>query len=404
MLLFVDRFKCFDLLIPSFCISLARDLGLPGHLATCIKGFFSGQYKCFKLGPFFGPRVVQSNGIIQGCPFSVLFAHLIFSVFAKRIQNTAQISFASFLDDTKLWSKVSDFPALVNAASQLSNFDAAVGQIQNDAKSAILCRKKKETQRFLIQVGRRLTKKTSAKSLGFFHTSHRRGGGKLQDARLEKAKATVLKVSKLPLSGWQKGFYIKLNAHSQWLHGSEIQAPSKTAFGKLRTGVVNAVFPRKNNMRSPFLATSTHSDVWIDPWAAWVNGAPVVLARLLKDLGWTWADDPCVWSRRSDANFYLHSGSQTFFQEELERSVRQRLVAQSPIRHDNLGDAKDRHINIELTRFFADGDFASSDVSDVLAQHISQIPTSIQHAKLILPFMLTGSLFDGPRKQRSGLV
>ena len=193
-------------------------------------------------------------------------------------------------------------------------------------------------------------------------------------------------------------------------------------------------------MRCPFLATSTHSDVWIDPWAAWVlhvlstyrkltrinpvlcrkifsqakayqaipndtmNGAPVVLARLLKDLGWTWTDDLFVWSRRSDTNFYLHSGSQTFFQEELERSVRQRLFAQSPIRHDNLGDAKDRHINIELTRFLADGDFASSDVSDVLAQHISQIPTSIQHAKRILPFLFTGSLFDGPRKQRAGLV
>ena len=217
MILFIDRFKCFDLLIPSFCVSLARDLGLPGHLATCIKGYYSGQYKCFKLGPFFGPRVVQSNGIVQGCPFNVLFANLIFSVFAKRIQKTSEISFASFLDDTQHWSRVSDFPALVNAASSLSQFDASVGQIQNDVKSAILCRKKKETQRFLIQVGRRLTKKTSVKSLGFFHTSHRRGGGKLQDARLEKAKATVLKVSKLPLSGWQKGFYIKVNAHSQWL-------------------------------------------------------------------------------------------------------------------------------------------------------------------------------------------
>ena len=135
-----------------------------------------------------------------------------------------------------------------------------------------------------------------------------------------------------------------------------------------------------------------------------MNGAPVVLARLLKDLEWTWTDDLFVWSRRSDTNFYLHSGSQTFFQEELERSVRQRLFAQSPIRHDNLGDAQDRHINIELTRFLADGDFASSDVSDVLAQYISQIPTSIQHAKRILPFMFSGSLFDGPRKQRSGLV
>ena len=84
-----------------------------------------------------------------------------------------------------------------------------------------------------------------------------------------------------------------------------------------------------------------------------MNGAPVVLGRLFKDLGWTWADDLFAWSRGSDINF-LHSGSQTFFQEELEGSVRQRLFAQPPIRHDNLGDAKDRHINIELIRFLAD--------------------------------------------------
>ena len=88
-----------------------------------------------------------------------------------------------------------------------------------------------------------MPKAKEAKSLGFSHKVTRRGGAKLQDARVHRAIKIVAKISKLPLPTSDKGFYIKSNAHSVWVYGSEIQGPSKGSLKKLRTAVVNCIFP-----------------------------------------------------------------------------------------------------------------------------------------------------------------
>lgn len=61
--------------------------------------------------------------------------------------------FASFIDDTKMWTKVSEIPTLVTMANELTAFNSSVGQNQNDQTSAILTRKKENADRFLLQVG-----------------------------------------------------------------------------------------------------------------------------------------------------------------------------------------------------------------------------------------------------------
>ena len=440
IVLFIDRFKCFDLLLPKFCFNLATELGVPSRIINCIEGFYRGQYKCFKLGQAYGPRVVQTNGLVQGCAFSVLFANLIFAVFAKRIETKPNINFASFIDDTKLWARISDFQALAEAAIDLSFFDSAVGQKQNDKKSLILTKEEKNAQRFLLQVGRQMPKAKEAKSLGFSHKVTRRGGAKLQDARVHRAIKIVAKISKLPLPTSDKGFYIKSNAHRVWVYGSEIQGPSKGSLKKLRTAVVNCIFPRKNKMRCPYLAVSTHSDIWVDPWAKWVhhvlstyrklarsdpelahkilaqarkynvrdndtrNGAPVVLARIFKELHWEPVGDTFVFQRQNDVDFNLNYGSQQFFSSELERSIRHRLFLQSAQRHENLWDVRDRPLDIPLMRFLVDNDMTDYDLSGVVASKLRSLPVSMQHARRILQFLFTGSMFDGPRKFNAGLA
>ena len=43
IVLFIDRFKCFDLLLPKFCFNLATELGVPSRIINCIEGFYRGQ-------------------------------------------------------------------------------------------------------------------------------------------------------------------------------------------------------------------------------------------------------------------------------------------------------------------------------------------------------------------------
>ena len=102
-------------------------------------------------------------------------------------------------------------------------------------------------------------------------------------------------------------------------------------------------------MRCPFLTLATHADVWLDPWAKWAhrvlstyrklirsdralackilaqarkfqprendtrNGAPVVLARIFKELQWEPTGGNFVFRRQNDVGFDLTFGSQNFF-------------------------------------------------------------------------------------------
>ena len=91
IVLFVDSLKCFDLLLPKFCFILASELGIPSHIIKSVEGSYQGQFKCFKLGQAYGHRVVQTNGLVQGCAFSVLFANL-FLLFLQDTSKPKQTS------------------------------------------------------------------------------------------------------------------------------------------------------------------------------------------------------------------------------------------------------------------------------------------------------------------------
>ena len=436
---FIDRWKCFDMLLPNFCIKLCSRLGVPSHITRPLQGFYQGQTKFFKLHHAFGKQVLHCNGVVQGCAFSVLFANLIFSVFAKKVEALPGVSFSAFIDDTKLWASQKDLPSLIDATTKLQAFDRAVGQFQNDAKSALLTKKKRDAERFLLQVGRRIPHVKKAKSLGFYHSVSSTGNGKALGEKIKRAAVTIRKVGKLPLPSNQKNLYIKVSGHSQWLFGSETTVPNQKSIKSLRTAVVDSVFPKNNNLRCPFMTVSTWGDPWVDPWAAWVrhvlttyrklhrtnpdlvtkvfsqaqkvkphafrlkHGAPVVLAIIVHQLDWKWKEE-FRFDRPGDSNFDLLAGSQHFFERDLERSVRRALFMSSPIRHDNLGDSREGSIDIFATRYLLDNDMRTIEPDADILRQISNLSVTIEHARNIIQNFLAGSIFDGPRKFHAKLA
>ena len=439
IVIFIDRWKCFDLLLPKFCIQLGSTLGLPSHICQPLTDFYNHQVKFFKLNNAYGNQVLHSNGVVQGCAFSVLFANLIFSVFAKRIEQFPGVTFSAFIDDTKLWASKQDLPELIKAATVLEAFDQAIGQVQNNAKSALLTKKAKDADRFLLQVGKQIPHRKRVKSLGFQQAVTTKGLARAVDLKTKAAAATIRKMGKLPFPAKLKSGYIKTAGHSRWLYGSEVAPPNKKAFNYLRIAVVNTVFPKKNRMRCPFLTMSTWDNVWVDPWAIWVrhvlltyrklhrrqpdlvakvfrqarqikpyairtsSGAPAVLAAVVRELEWEWADG-LSFKRPGDTDFKLLYGSNKFFDDDLERSVRRSLFRRSPIRHDNLGDSRDGVINMFATRFFLDNDFSTVVPAPGLVEQLRNLPVKLDHAQNIIQNFLAGSIFDGPRKFKAGLV
>ena len=68
------------------------------------------------------------------------------------------------IDDTKLWASTQNLPELIKATTALEAFDQAIGQVQDNAKSALLTKKAKDSERFLLQVGKQVPHKRRVKS------------------------------------------------------------------------------------------------------------------------------------------------------------------------------------------------------------------------------------------------
>ena len=150
-------------------------------------------------------------------------------------------------------------------------------------KNRVFSLRSQKAQRFLVQASRQFEIKNTTKSRGFHHKVPRRGGAEALEKQINKAIAVVSRISNLPLPPAQKSLFIKSNAQSKWAYGSEIQTPSKSAVKKLRPAAVNALFPRKNHVRSPYLCMVSFNDPWVDPWARWV----IHVFSTYRKLAWT---------------------------------------------------------------------------------------------------------------------
>ena len=203
--LFLDRWKCFDLIIPQVSLGVAKRLGLPQHVFDAALSFYSNQVKFFRIGKFFGPSVLSSNAAIQGCSFSVLMIHCMYSILAKALDTQhPNVGFASFIDDAKIWAKQDFLQELHDAFVTLETFDKDVGQVLNPKKSVVLAKSKKVQKQFVKRVQRPFEIAAHVRSLGRFHSMRKASGAKLLTPKFQKASAACKRVNALPIPVEQK--------------------------------------------------------------------------------------------------------------------------------------------------------------------------------------------------------
>ena len=161
---------------------------------------------------------------------------------------------------------------------------------------------------------------------------------------------------------------------------------------------------RKLHRRRPDLVAKVFQARQVKPYVIRTSsGAPAVLAAVVRELEWDWADG-LSFKRPGDTDFKLLYGSSKFFDNDLERPVRRSLFRRSPIRHDNLGDSRDGVINMFAKRFFLDNDFSTVVPAPGLVEQLRNLPVKLDHAQNIIQNFFAGSIFDGPRKFKAGLV
>lgn len=437
---FIDRWKCFDLLIPQVSLYCARRLGLPSQIEQACLGFYSNQTKFFKIAGYYGRRVMSTNSAVQGCSMSILMINCAYAVLTQHLSSVApQVSISTFIDDCKIWGPTSYEDQVVHAFHEVCNFDQAIGQKLNPIKSEVLGSSRAKAKRFNNKLSRPLTIKSRVKTLGRSIAMNKSRNSVHQTSRITKACLSLNKIGRLPLCSDQKAMFVQSIVHTAWIFGSEIQGPNHKSISQLRTRIADVVSPSKHKMRSPFLVLATQKDPFLDPVAKWtqhvfrilrklgvsnpslvstalrwakanrckrfaaVNGFPQVLAFLFAELNWDIVDPSNFIIRSDNETWCLTEYSDSFFFERLGDHLRTYLIRKLPQRAEGSLEGPGIIVDSYLTRLLLDNTFSTSDEFDHLRPHLAVIPQDFTHAQNLLRTALSGKVFSGPRLYKANL-
>ena len=130
----LDYGKCFDRIPFHIVLELARVRGMSPRLLVPLKSLYANLTRRFRFGRALGREFKSTNGIIQGCPLSVVLLNLLVDVWAKSLKCEVPAAMpCGYADDTGMTSLEA---ASVQSTMDLTGtFATLTGQCLNAKKS-----------------------------------------------------------------------------------------------------------------------------------------------------------------------------------------------------------------------------------------------------------------------------
>ena len=79
----LDYVKCFDLIPQSIVLHIALEQGMDPGTHRALKGMYTSLVRCFKIMGCCASFFAATNGILQGCPLSVILINLMTSIWKR---------------------------------------------------------------------------------------------------------------------------------------------------------------------------------------------------------------------------------------------------------------------------------------------------------------------------------
>ncbi len=115
-------------------LRLAQHLGLASTVLTPLRAMYHSLSRRFQVVGHVGEAFVSTNGILQGCPLSVILLNMLINVWANAVEvEVPDASVHSFADDTG--AIATDAAALQRVLDITGEFGRVTGQRLNAAKS-----------------------------------------------------------------------------------------------------------------------------------------------------------------------------------------------------------------------------------------------------------------------------
>ena len=132
--LMLDYAKCFDRLPHGVMLALGDASGAHPRLMGPLRQMYAGLRRRFKVGGGVGKEFRATNGILQGCPLSVILLNLMVSVWAKAIDAETDADPMAYADDTTVVGPRSE---VERAGAVTAEYCSLTGQQLNVKKSLV---------------------------------------------------------------------------------------------------------------------------------------------------------------------------------------------------------------------------------------------------------------------------
>ena len=106
--LILDYAKCFDKLPHKIMLKLAEEAGAHARLLGPLKDMYDRIRRRFKMAGGLGTEFIATNGILQGCPWSVILLNLLVSIWAQAVEAETGAKARAYADDNTVLGRRSE--------------------------------------------------------------------------------------------------------------------------------------------------------------------------------------------------------------------------------------------------------------------------------------------------------
>ena len=252
-----DYAKCFDRVPQQLLFWVAEETGLHERLLRGMRSVYDGMRRRFKTGQGLGADWAATNGILQGCPLSVVALNLLVALWANAVAEEAPEAVArAFADDTGARAKGDRAPEVIGRVIRITEEYAELSDQELNGKKTVgfaVGSRHKKAMAALEVSGEPLRLAGDSRDLGAHLSYHRAPRPGAVKARAEDATAAADRCGLAPLPFDGRAELTAAKTGQKAVYGCEVTRLNKTLRRKYRTAAMRAIWGEKRKRRSPAL-------------------------------------------------------------------------------------------------------------------------------------------------------
>ena len=247
----LDFAKCFDRVPQTLTLDLAEEMGLHSRILKPLRAMYKNLRRRFKYSMGVGEPFTVTNGILQGCPISVILINALLSVMLRCVARSVPKSQTpSFADDVYFLSR--DSEAVVNECLYITEeFCDATGMRLNEAKTLAFSSKRNHRCNVTARSGHTFETVESLKALGATFCCHSSPSLRYNPKKYRSAATALAKMHGTQLSSMHKADITSSAILPATLYETAYVTPPAAVVNDLTTATASCIWGSTFNTRSP---------------------------------------------------------------------------------------------------------------------------------------------------------